>query len=332
MIIVLDEAYRARAESRLPDHELRFFPPTLADPSALAALLSDADVLAFRRKLPLKLSRELLQPAQNLKYMHKSGSGLDWFDLDLISELGILLSVNTGFNAISVVEHAITLTLLASRRTLDYIDIVRDGKWAVSLPGEEPQMLHGKTVGIVGIGNIGSGYARAMQGLGATVIGHHPDRTRTMPDGVAWADLDTLLSSADVVSLHVPLHARTVGMIGAREIALMKPSAVLINTARGELVDEAALIAALEARRIRAAGLDVFEREPLDETSRLRTLPNVVATPHIAGVVREIAQLQNEGTVANVALFVDGKCPERIVNSEILKDGRARAAHLHIAA
>jgi phosphoglycerate dehydrogenase-like enzyme len=328
MIIVLDEGYRKAVASRYDGHDVRYFPPTLSDPTALSALLADAEVVGFRRVLPFAVTADVLRPAKRLQFIHKSGSGADWVDVEFLSREGILHALNTGFNAVSVAEHAVVLTLLALRRTRDFLDVISSGKWVAALPGDEPLLLSGKTVGIVGIGTIGGHYAKVMQAMGTRVIAHHPNPKRALPAGVTWCDLDTLLTTSDVVSLHVPLEPRTTHMIGAREIGLMKPTAVLINTARGGVVDQAALVAALTERRIRAAGLDVFEDEPLAADSPLRTLPNVVATPHIGGVVKEIAAMQVEGTLANIDLFVAGKRPERLINPEILDDGRARARHL----
>lgn len=332
MHMVLDEAYRDLAEQRLKDHELHFFPPTLSDPDAFAALIAKAEVVAFRRKLKFSLNRDLLAAAPKLAYVHKSGSGLDWFDVDLLSDMGIMLAVNTGVNAVSVAEHALTLTLLVSRRTLDYVDIMRSGGWATGLSGTVPSMVSGKKVGLIGLGNIGGTYARMMQALDAELLAYHPDSARTLPPGIARRDLDALLAEVDILALNAPLTDQTYHMIGARELALMKPSAILINTSRGALVDEQALIAALKTGTIRGAGLDVFEHSVLEANSALRTLPNVVLTPHIAGSVAEIMARQVAATVTSLEEFVAGRVPATLVNTEMLAQGRARAAHLHPSA
>jgi len=328
MIIVLDEAYRDEADKRFAGHELRYFPPTYADRGKFSEMLADAHVLGMRRVLPFPIDRRVVGGAAALQFIHKSGSGADHFDTDLLSELGILLGLNTGFNAVTVAEHTVSMILILLRRITDFAAIIDSGRWALSLPGDEPLMLSGKTIGLVGIGAIGARVARAMIAMDAKVIAYHPDPKKPLPEGVEWVDLDTLVAASDVVSLHTPLTPATTRLIGARQIGLMKPTAILVNTARGGVVDEPALIAALQEGRIRAAGLDVFEEEPLPPNHPLRSLPNVFATPHIAGVAKEVTSRQIEGTLDNIAIFVSGACPERLVNPVILKDGRARARHL----
>lgn len=328
MHIVLDEAYREVAQARLQGHELTFFPPNFADNGAFSELIRTADVLAFRRKLPFSLTRDVLSGAKNLKYIHKSGSGLDWFDLDLLSELGILLAVNTGVNAISVAEHALTLTLMVSRRTLDYVDIMRSGGWASSLPGNPPCMVTRKKVGLVGTGGIGGPYARMMMAMDAEVFAYHPNPNKSLPEGITRMGLDEMLASVDILALHAPLTEDTHHMIGARELGLMKPSAILINTSRGALVDETALIKALKDNKLRGAGLDVYEHSVLAADSALRALPNVVLTPHIAGAVAEIMAMQVSATVESLERFAGGMSPINLANPEIIQQGRVRAAHI----
>ncbi len=332
MIVVLDEAYREGSRGRFPGHELRFFPGSIADPAPLADLLVDADVAGFRRVLPFPFSAGLISRARKLQFIQRSGSGVDWFDMKLLSEMGILVGVNSGFNAPSVAEHAVTLTLLCLRRTLDYVATMGEGKWARDLPGDPPMMLNGKTVGVIGVGAIGSRVVRAMAGLGANVICWRPKALSVLPAGATWGEFDAIIATADVVTLHVPLSPTTIKMIGGRELGMMKPNAVLINTSRGQVVDQSALIEALKSRRIRAAGLDVFEDEPLAPDHPLRSMPNVITTPHVGGAGIEIVAMQVEGTISNIERFLGGQCPERLVNPEILREGRARARHLHLPA
>jgi phosphoglycerate dehydrogenase-like enzyme len=331
MIIVLDEAYRQGCRGRLAGHDLRYFASSVTDPAPIADLLVDADVAGFRRILPFAFHEDMVERAHRLQFIQRSGSGADWFPLARLSELGILVAVNSGFNAPSVAEHAVTLALLCLRRTLGYVDTMARGQWVRDLPGDPPFMLNGRTVGVIGVGNVGLRVARAMIGLGASVICWQPDTSAPLPDGATWSTFDQVISTADVITLHVPLVTATRGMIGKREIAKMKPTAVLINTARGPVVDQAALIDALKQRRLRAAGLDVFEDEPLDPRHELRSMANVVVTPHVGGAGIEIAERQVEGTISNLERFVEGERPQRLVNPEILEQGRARARHLNTA-
>jgi phosphoglycerate dehydrogenase-like enzyme len=329
VIILLDEAYRDGVGHRFDGHDVRYFPSSITSAESLIAAMRDADVVGFRRVLPFPFEAAMVENAPRLKYLHRSGSGADWFDVPLCSRLGIMVAVNSGFNAPSVAEHTVELTLLCLRRTLDFIASMTAGEWLRDLPdGEPPMMLNGKTVGVIGIGNIGGRVARAMIALGANVVAYQRDTSVSLPEGASWVDFDTLVSTADVITLHVPLLPETTRMIGAREFGMMKRTAVLINTSRGTCIDQAALIEAIESRRIRAAGLDVFEEEPLARDHPLRHMRNVIVTPHVGGTGIEIVHRQVEGTLSNIDLFVAGKRPLRLVNPEILRDGRARAKHL----
>jgi phosphoglycerate dehydrogenase-like enzyme len=326
--IVLDEAYRSGVGNRFDGHSVSYFPSSISDADSLAHAIVDAEVVGFRRVLPFPFSRKIVSEARNLKFIHRSGSGADWFDLDYLDELGILVAVNSGFNAPSVAEHAVLLTLLCLRRSLDYIQSMKDGKWMRDPPGAPPFILNGRTVAVIGVGAIGMRVVRAMQSFGAKVICYQRDHSTKLPEGVVWADLPTILTTADVITLHVPLLDETAHMIDANALSLMKPTAVLINTSRGQVVDEPALLAALQEGRLRAAGLDVFEDEPLAHDHPFRQMPNVITTPHVGGAGIEIAERQVEGTLSNIDLYVAGKLPERLVNPHILTDARPRAKHL----
>lgn len=330
MIIVLDEAYRDGVRHRFDGHDVRYFPSSITDPHALAEAIRPADVIGFRRVLPFPFHRDMVMDAPNLKYVHRSGSGADWFDVELLSKLGILVAVNSGFNSPSVAEHTVLMTLLALRRSLDFIDSMRQGQWLRDLPDPQPFMLNGRTVGIIGVGAVGGKVARAMLGLDTRVICYQRDRDVTLPEGAQWAELDTIYSTADVITLHVPLVEDTRQMIDRRALGMMKPTAVLINTSRGQIVDQAAMIEALQTGKLRAAGLDVFEDEPLAPDHPLRRMPNVITTPHVGGAGIEIVERQVEGTLSNIDLFVSGARPERLVNPHILKSEALRARHLAI--
>ena len=186
--------------------------------------------------------------------------------------------------------------------------------------------IEGKTVGIIGLGQIGTHAARRFAVAGAKIVAHgrHPREEPTIPGGVTWLPLDDLLRTSDVVVPCVPLTPETRRLIGARELALMKPTAVLVNCSRGRVLDERALYEALATRHIRAAGLDVFEQDPVPSDNPLLTLDNVLATPHIAGATAD----QVSGLIENLELFATGRRPRRLANPEILDLGTARATHL----
>jgi len=210
------------------------------------------------------------------------------------------------------------LILATARRVVELANWVRDGHWRSGLgPAQFGSDVHGKTLGIVGMGRIGEALARrAAAGFGMQVIYHSQ---RPKPDvearyGARRFALDELLAKADFVCLTVPLSAATEGLIGRGELALMKPEAILINISRGRVVDEQALIDALETRRIRGAGLDVFVQEPLAADSPLLRLDNVVATPHIGSATEETRQAMARCAVDNLLAALAGRRPANAVN------------------
>jgi phosphoglycerate dehydrogenase-like enzyme len=332
MIVVLDEAYRSAANARWPEGDVRYFPGDLADGQAFAELIRPASALGLRGPLRFPFDAALFAQAPGLQFIQKSGAGYDWFDVAALTDLGVMLAVNSWVNAAAVAEHTVMLTLMCLRGGFGFMQRLRAGLWQRTAPELPPLLLDGKTVGVIGMGAIGSRVARAMIGLGARVIA--PQRqARNLGEGspvlgVTLVSLDDLLQASDVVTLHVPLTAETRELIGRRELSLMKPSAALINTSRGKVVDEQALYEALRDGRLRAAGLDVFAQEPTPADNPLLKLENVCATPHIGGAAKEIEARQIEGTLANIERFLSGQCPERLVNPEVLGGRGLRAAHL----
>ena len=333
MIIALDVAYRDATDDRLAGHDLRFFPSDLTTASVFAEYLADAQVLVTRRVFPFPFDQDLIEQAPNLQFIQKTGTGVDWFPVPLLDDAGILLANNAGFNATAVAEHTVMLMLLSLRGGVADFAKWRDGVWERSTP-YEPVLLEGKTVWIVGLGAIGQHVARAMLGMGAQVVAtqHRPHPLPAGLEPVTVMPLDDLLRQADIVTLHVPLTDTTRALIGARELALMKPSATIINTSRGQVIDEPALVEALRAGHLRAAGLDVLAQEPTPPDNPLLRMTNVVVTPHIAGAAREINLRQIGGALSNAARFAAGELPERLINAEILAQPQLRARHLETSA
>ena len=333
MIIALDAAYRAAAEGRFPGHDLRFFPGDLTSSSAFASYLAEAQVLVTRRVFPFPFDNALIAQAPELQFIHKTGTGVDWFPVPTLSAAGILLANNAGFNAVAVAEHTMLLMLLCLRGGVANFAHWRQGKWVRGTP-YEPVLLESKTVGVVGLGAIGQRVARAVLGMGARVIAtqHRPHPLPAGLDAVPLLPLDDLLRQADIVTLHVPLTDATRGLIGARELTLMKPTTTLLNTSRGQVIDESALVAALQAGKLRAAGLDVLAQEPTSPDNPLLAMPNVVVTPHIGGGAAEINTRQVEGALDNAARFAGGALPLRLINAEILSQPQLRARHLRATA
>lgn len=249
-------------------------------------------------------TRSDIERAPRLRLVQKLGVGVNTINLEAARERGIAVCNQPGVNAPAVVEAALLGMLAALRQLPKYHDATRAGRgW--SLPpsvGEESRELGGRTVGLVGFGSIASKLAGVLATLGATVI-HHSRRS----DRPGWRPLDELLTVSDVVSLHVPLDASTTGMLTAARLAAMKPGAVLVNTARGGLVDRAGLISALINGPLAAAALDTFAVEPVDPADGLLALPNVVLTPHTAWLTLETLERCVERAAVNLARLGRGE-------------------------
>ena len=249
-----------------------------------------------------------------LRVIARVGVGIDSIDLDAATAHGVAVTVTPGVNEGTVADHTIALMLAALRRVCEQDAAVRRGEW--NRTGEHAAwLLSGGTVGLVGFGHIGRIVAERLRGFDVRVLVNDPVEPR---DGaVEPVGLDVLLSASDVVSLHVPLLPTTRGLIGARELALMRPGAILVNTARGAVVDEAALVDALESGRLRAAALDVFANEP-PTASRLLALPNVVLSPHIAGISTTSVRDMTRHATASVIDVLCGRPPAHLANPEVL--------------
>ncbi len=242
-----------------------------------------------------------------LKVLSIWGTGTDNVDLAAASRAGVTVTNTPGVSAPSIAEHCLALMLAVARR-LPLLDAaVRRGEW----PRGGMVQLAGKTLGVVGLGAIGRRFAALGRGIGMQVAAWtlHPDASR----GFELVELDNLLRVSDVVSVHLRLSDRTRGLIGAREMAMMKPSAILLNTARGPIVDEAALVEALASGRLAGAGLDVFDTEPLPAGHPLAGLTNVVLSPHCAGITPEALEAGLRMAMENVCDFFDG-VPGNVVN------------------
>jgi D-3-phosphoglycerate dehydrogenase len=286
---------------------------TSTDTGTLKRLAADADAIMT---CFAQVTSEVLSAAPHCKTVARSGVGLDNIDVASATKLGIVVSNVPEYCTEEVADHALTLTLALARRLVPLARETRQGGWDRHLV-EIPMRLRGRVMGLVGMGAIGRALVPRVQALGMEVIALQ--RSGHSPKGVRRADsLSELLAAADVVSLHLPLTEQTRGLIGAHELALMKPTSLLINTARGGLVDTDALTAAIAARQIGGAGLDVTEPEPLPAQHPLRGFDNVVITPHSAfsssGSMADLSRL----TAENVAQVLRGDVPQTAVNREVL--------------
>jgi phosphoglycerate dehydrogenase-like enzyme len=266
--------------------------------------------------------RTVIESLPMLRVIARTGVGLDSIDLEAATHSGVVVTRTSGAHEEAVADHALALMLAAVRRVLENDASVRRGEWERA-GALTPWGLHATCVGVVGLGRIGSAVARRLQGFACEVIAFDP-YVQGVPD-VALLPLDELLGRADVVTLHAPLTPETRGLVDARRLELMRPGALLVNTSRGELVDEVALVKALRSGRLRAAALDVFADEP-PVTPGLVQLPNVVLSPHIAGLTDVSVRELTRQAVASVLDVLAGRPNPGIVNPEAL--ARRRQAPL----
>lgn len=268
-----------------PDCEIRYFHDHLADEDALVARLAGFDaIVAMRERTPFPASLLARLPA--LRLLVATGMFHQTIDFEAARARGIVVSgTENGPGLATTVEHVLALILGLARRLADEDAAIRAGGWQVSLP----PLLAGKTLGILGLGNLGRAIVPLGRALGMEVVAwsRNLDAARARAAGVTRVDEDAFFRGSDVITVHLKLSPRSVGYVGAGELARMKPSALLVNTSRGPVVDEAALIDALRSGRIAGAALDVFDREPLPRDHPLRTLPNTLLSPHMGYVSRE---------------------------------------------
>jgi phosphoglycerate dehydrogenase-like enzyme len=264
----------------------------------------------------------VLANSPGLRVIARVGVGIDSIDLDAATAHGVAVTVTPGVNEATVADHTIALMLAALRRICEQDAAVRRGEW--NRTGEHAAwLLSGGTVGLVGFGDIGRVVAQRLRGFDVRIVVNDPVEPGDLR--VETMSLDALLAVSDVVSLHVPLLPATRGLIGARELALMSPHAILVNTARGPVVDETALADALESGRLRAAALDVFADEP-PAGSRLLNLRNVVLSPHIAGLSTDSVRDMTRRATASVIDVLRGRAPAHLANPDVLEHaGFARA-------
>jgi len=236
------------------------------------------------------LSAAVIAAAPKVRLIQKWGIGVDKIDLKAAAARGIPVAITAGANAVPVAEHAIAL-MLAVYRKIPYVDRkLRQGIWLKSEMRSVCYQINGKTVGIVGLGNIGRQVAKRVRAFNARVVYYdmfRPSAEVEAEVGASFRPLDQLLAEADIITLHTPLTPETRNLIDARAFSLMKRTAVIINTSRGPVIDEPALVDALKTGKIMAAGLDTFAKEPAEAGNPLFELENVVVTPHIAGGVMD---------------------------------------------
>lgn len=284
---------------------------------AMVELVREADALIVGVD---PVTRRVIAAAPALKVVSKHGTGVDNIDIEAATEAGIIVANVVGTSARSVAELTLGLMISLARRLPELNNLTKSGGWSRLLGCE----LRGKTLGLIGLGRIGKEVAILARGLGMNVLACDIalDADFVSRWGVTPSDLGGLMRRADFVSLHAPATLQTRAMIGRREIALMKPTAFLINTARGSLVDEDALHEALTAERIAGAALDTFDVEP-PKDSPLLAVPNLIATPHIGAYTQEAVERTAQIAAKNVVDVLRGRLPQETLNPQIAARARA---------
>lgn len=301
--ILISEFLDETALELVPSRYGLHYDPALVDkPGELAARAAEAVALVVRNRT--QVDAALLAAAPKLKVVGRLGVGLDNIDVEACRRRGIAVCPASGANDVAVAEYVICTAMMLRRRAYQASERVAAGAWPRNaLIGGE---VAGATLGLVGFGSIARHVARRAAALDMVVVAHDPFVPASDPvwerSGVARVDLDTLVAAVDIASLHVPLTEETRGLFDAWRLARMKPSAILINAARGGIVDEAALAAALSGGRLAGAALDVFDSEPLagPAAARLAGVPNLILTPHIGGVTEESNARVSKVTIENV--------------------------------
>lgn len=298
-----------------PELELRFIDSDRPVDEVAADCQDAVAIIAGGVRL---FTTDLISKLPSLKLIQTPSAGTDWLDKTALAELGVQVANNGGANAVAVAEHAILLMLTIERKLDRQIESVKAGTWMDGVGGDrtEYHTLVGKRIGIVGLGRIGSRVAKRLQGWECDVVYNDVadyDDEYVEASGARFVEFDDLLASSDLVSLHVPLERTTRHMMSDREFGLMKPTAILVNTCRGPVVDEAALKRALTAGEIFGAGLDVTEVEPIEEDNDLPSLPNVVVTPHMATRALESEHNAVANVIANAARVARGEDPLWVV-------------------
>ncbi len=314
--------FHARGMALLAEHP-EIVPVVMEDlrEDAIVEAIRDAHAAIVRNA---RITRRIIDAAPRLEVVSRHGVGYDNVDVEALTERGIPLTVTGTANSVSVAEHAMYLMLSLAKQGLAHHQAVRTGQFQVRFEMRAVD-LDGKRLLIVGFGRIGSRVAPRALAFGMRVSVSDPYVDRALIEAAGCTTVDNLaqaLPDVDVVTLHCPLTQETRGLIGARELALMKPSAFLVNTARGGVVDENALVAALRSGGIAGAGVDVFELEPPPADHPLLALDNVVLSPHHAGISLEASIRAAEAVVQNVLdAFAGRLSPTLVVNHQVLGGG-----------
>lgn len=297
---VNDEKLLSMAKDMLPaDLEIVYYNTRVTDTETLIERGRDADIIAVSN---LPMNADVINGCKNLKMLSVAFTGVDHIAMDACKANGVLVSNCAGYSTAAVADLVFGMIIALYRNMIPCNDVVRKEGTKDGLVGFE---LEGKKFGVIGTGAIGLRTAAIANAFGCQVLAY--SRTKKEIPGITYVDMDTLLSSCDIVSLHTPLNSDTRGLIGKEELAKMKPSAILINTSRGPVVDSAALADALNNGRLAGAGIDVFETEPpIAKDHPLLTAKNVIATPHVAFATKEALEKRAVIVFDNVDKWLKG--------------------------
>jgi len=283
----------------------------------LSKNMAEFDGILYMQTMSYPITRKIIESGKKLKFIQSAGVGYELIDLSAATDNDIVVMNIPAATTVSVAEHTVALILACAKNLIQIHQSTATGQWRIGLLGLE---LQNKNLGIVGFGRIGQAVAKIMKGFEMNLLIYDPfvEEKDIKKVGGKKVDLDTLLKESDVVTLHAPLTKDTKELINKEKLNLMKSSAILVNTSRGELVDETALYKALYDERIRCAGLDVFRNEPVTTQNPLLTLENIVLSPHMAvqtsdGVLRLMRQNGEQVEKALQGIY------ENVVNSEVLE-------------
>lgn len=287
---------------------------------AITAESAGAEIIVVRAPIPAGIA-----PREGgLRALIRHGAGLDMIDLDEATTAGVLVANVPGANALTVAEHVIWTAMALLRRQPQVTRDLYTAGWAAARAhADYGRELSSRTLGILGLGNIGKTLARiAHHGFGMPVVAH--TRSGSSGDGVEAVTFQELLERADVLALCAPLTVETRGILDAEALGRMKPGAILVNVARGPLVVESAIVQALRVGHLGGAALDVFDTQPLPSDHPYLSLPNVILTPHMAGITEESMLRMGQGVVAEARRILSGELPVNLVNPAVLPGYRSR--------
>ncbi len=319
MKVVLAGKYPARTFETLREllPESQFELEAVDTPEAYETM-TDAEIMILRI---FKAPAEVIERNKNLKMILRWGAGYDSVDIQAAGERGILVTNTPGANAGAVAELAVMLMLAVGRKLLCHYEFLRQGEWSKNTFLNSSYSLNNKIVGQIGAGNIGRQVAKRVQAFGAKT--QYYDEFKLTPAveaefSLPYVTFEELIRTSDIITLHIPLTDQTKHIIGAKELERMKPGAIVINTARGGLVDDCALAAAVRDGRLRGAGLDGVEREPLSPDDELLQDPNIIVTPHVGGGTADIGDVILPMLAQDIQDFAVGNDVKHVVNGEYL--------------